>query len=362
MSDTPSPAPIRRVGGGVSRSSGIFAGGFFIGHTLPASRPPFGAVNASTCAARRVCRVKKRLPLLQKRGGMPSAHVKSVRARADPPPMLIKRHGDNGDGGGGVATMEELMEGEAAAHPAPSDKAPEIAAEAGDKLRTDLEERGELPAGMSAHAPSPGSGIYPPGFDPNLHYWPPTRTARKTWRLRRKGDPMSPPPPTSILDDPAAAAAPSVGIDAQTAQHTSAAQAAAVPIPLTADRACHYLDTGFSMIAMVGGETWRPTEDEHREMKAAVTRYIQAKNISDLPPGWALLLVCATFAVPRVFMLPWFQQKLIEAGVIPDPAADPGEVSDNGAGGAESDTAPHTEKQTCCAFGCASHCAANGGG
>jgi hypothetical protein len=236
---------------------------------------------------------------------------------------MLKRHNDTA-GGGGVATFDELMEGEASAHPAPSDKAPEIAAEAGDKLTADLVERGELPA-SHAHAPSPGSGIYPAGFDPNIHAWPPSKTARKTWRMRLKGQPMPPPPPAGDpAGDPAAAAAPT-GIDTHDTTHTPPAAQAPMSEPMSADRACHYLDTGLGMATMMGGELWRPSEDETRELRAAVTRFIQAKNISDLPPGWALLLICATYAMPR--MLPFFREKLIAAGVI---APAPGEVSDSG--------------------------------
>jgi hypothetical protein len=192
-------------------------------------------------------------------------------------------------------SMEDLLEAEGDAHPEPSPRAGEVAAEFGERLAADLPD--------SARAPSPGQPIYPPGFDPNLHAWPPDKTARGTWRRKRPGDASAPSPVIESAhtptQDPAQATAPDLG---------------ATP----AQKAEHYLDTGVGVASMILGEHWRPNETEAAELRAKFTRFMEARNLPDLPPGWALLAVVCAYALPRVLAIPkvqaWMQAHGLAAG------------------------------------------------
>lgn len=221
----------------------------------------------------------------------------------------------------GGPTMEQILDGEAAAHPEPSAQAAVIAAEFADDLRKEMVNKGELPA----QPPSPGSGIYPPDYDPAKHFWPPEKTTRGTWKMRKPGDAMPPPPPAAV--------------DGARAQPVTAAPAA-LPVADAAERALHYVDTGLSVLTMVGGKAWAPNEVEALELRAAFARFIQSRNLPDIPPGWALLAVLCAYVAPRILALPYVQEKLRAAGVLP-PLPEPSEpaviASDNSNG--EGDTA-----------------------
>lgn len=185
-------------------------------------------------------------------------------------------------------SMDDLLDAEGDAHPGPSPRAGEVAAEFGERLAADLPD--------GARAPSPGSPIYPPGFNPDIHAWPPDKTARGTWRRRRPGDA---PPPESAHASP--------GPAQPSAQDLGGAGPAPSPGATPAQKAEHYLDSGAGVAAMILGEHWRPNDTEAVELRAKLTRFLEAHNLPDLPPGWALLAVVCAYAVPRVLAIPRVQ-------------------------------------------------------
>lgn len=200
--------------------------------------------------------------------------VKSARARADADPMP----GQDTQ----TASMDDLLDDEGGAHPQPSEAAGEIAAEFGERLNADLAAGGV--------APSPGEPIYPPGFNPSIHAWPPDKTARGTWRRRK---PTDAPPPAHTHTPPIDVGA---GVDA--------AQSAQVPGASPQEKAENWLGRGLGVCKMVLGEQWTPSEIEFQELKDALAKFLAAHNLPDLPPGWGLLLAASAFALPRVLAMP----------------------------------------------------------
>jgi hypothetical protein len=228
-------------------------------------------------------------------GVPPAKLIKSARARADADPMAGQDTQTQS-----VDSMEDLLEAEGGAHPNPSDSAAEIAAEFGERLNADVAAAG------GAVPPSPGQPIYPPGFDPKLHAWPPDKTARGTWRRKKASDPPAPMP---INPDPAGwSANPTVEV-------TMSAQP---PGASPADKAENWLGTWDSVGVMVLGETWRPTPTESVELRAKLTRFLELHNLPDLPPGLALLAVVCAYAVPRVLAIPRVQSFLRAHGLMAD--------------------------------------------
>jgi hypothetical protein len=49
-----------------------------------------------------------------------------------------------------------------------------------------------------------------------------------------------------------------------------------------------------------GGEIWKPSESEQRNLWDATEVYFREKNIPDIPPGWMLFLVVMAYATPRL--------------------------------------------------------------
>jgi hypothetical protein len=215
-----------------------------------------------------------------------------------------------------TASMDELLEQEGGAHPQPSEAAGEIAAEFGERLNADVAAAG------GAVPPALGEPIYPPGFNPAIHAWPPDKTARGTWRRRK---PTDAPPPAHTHTPPIDVGA---GVDA--------AQSAQVPGASPGDKAENWLGTWDSVGVMVLGEQWRPTPTESTELRAKLTRFLEVHNLPDLPPGLALLAVVCAYAVPRVLAIPRVQSFLRAHGLMADvPQVPPPIPSEAAAGGAD---------------------------
>jgi len=71
-------------------------------------------------------------------------------------------------------------------------------------------------------------------------------------------------------------------------------------------------ETIFTLGQAIGGDDWKPTENERSYMVDAWSSYFRAKGITDLPPGWAVLIATAAYAVPR-FRKPKTQARVIAA-------------------------------------------------
>lgn len=49
----------------------------------------------------------------------------------------------------------------------------------------------------------------------------------------------------------------------------------------------------------LGGDEWRPSNDEHANLALAFENYFRAKGTTDISPGWALTIACVAYAGPR---------------------------------------------------------------
>lgn len=181
------------------------------------------------------------------------------------------------------ASLADVLDRAVAGHPAPSAIAPELIAEAQQEFST------------PAHQATTAARVYPSGFDPALHVYPPEKTARGTWRKLRRGqannlDALNPSP--SEFDDAAAESQPGES-PAQAAENVCATFFAIAP-------------------ALLGGE-WEPTTEERAAVQTALTRYYAANGSIDLPPGLALILAVGTYALPRAMAMPAVQRLYTKA-------------------------------------------------
>ena len=60
------------------------------------------------------------------------------------------------------------------------------------------------------------------------------------------------------------------------------------------------VETIFTLGQAIGGEDWRPNENERVFMLDAWSSYFRAKGITDMPPGWAVLIATAAYSLPRL--------------------------------------------------------------
>ncbi len=68
-----------------------------------------------------------------------------------------------------------------------------------------------------------------------------------------------------------------------------------------ADAAAAIVDTLTATLgAIFDPDEWKPTEAEHRTLTSATARYMESRNLDDLPPGVALVVVAALYAIPRL--------------------------------------------------------------
>lgn len=58
-------------------------------------------------------------------------------------------------------------------------------------------------------------------------------------------------------------------------------------------------DTFLSVSQMVGGEEWKPEDQERAVIRDAFAKYAESKNLSDVPPGLVLITVIIAYAAPR---------------------------------------------------------------
>lgn len=74
------------------------------------------------------------------------------------------------------------------------------------------------------------------------------------------------------------------------------------------DREAKRLDTAGAMVDMVSGmfgalfdpDEWKPSEAEHRTLTHATARFMDSRNLDDLPPGVALVIAFGLYAIPRL--------------------------------------------------------------
>ena len=74
------------------------------------------------------------------------------------------------------------------------------------------------------------------------------------------------------------------------------------------DREAKRVETAGAMVDMVTGmfgalfdpDEWKPSEAEHRTLTHATARFMDSRNLDDLPPGIALVIAFGLYAVPRL--------------------------------------------------------------
>jgi hypothetical protein len=55
-----------------------------------------------------------------------------------------------------------------------------------------------------------------------------------------------------------------------------------------------------SGLVQVFGQEWLPSSEENTALTDATAAYLKSINMTDIPPGWMLLLVVSMYALPRV--------------------------------------------------------------
>lgn len=55
----------------------------------------------------------------------------------------------------------------------------------------------------------------------------------------------------------------------------------------------------YSVGMTIGGDEWRPSDDEHENLSQSFEAYFRVKGITDLSPGWALAIALVAYAGPR---------------------------------------------------------------
>lgn len=114
---------------------------------------------------------------------------------------------------------------------------------------------------------------------------------------------------------------------------------------IAAQSACAIL---YALGMTIGGDEWKPSDDEHTNLATAFEGYFRAKGLSDIPPGWALTIAVGVYVGPRMRkpktlstlqkigagvrgLFAWFKRGRI-AAAIPEVARrdQPQPVSDNG--------------------------------
>ena len=68
-------------------------------------------------------------------------------------------------------------------------------------------------------------------------------------------------------------------------------------------------NTFFSLCVGIFGDEWKPAVSEAENIQNALARYLRAKNMPDLPPGWILAIAVSGYAAPR-FTRPQTQAKI----------------------------------------------------
>jgi len=94
-----------------------------------------------------------------------------------------------------------------------------------------------------------------------------------------------------------------------------AGEGAAAPEAMPGTEAHHYAAAGnamaqtiFAIGVALGGEEWQPAKNEalglneSDQMAAAWADYFRAKGVVDIPPGMAVGIACASYALPRLAM------------------------------------------------------------
>lgn len=60
------------------------------------------------------------------------------------------------------------------------------------------------------------------------------------------------------------------------------------------------VETIFTLGQAIGGDEWKPSDNERAYMVDAWGSYFRAKGITDLPPGWAVVIATSAYAIPRL--------------------------------------------------------------
>jgi hypothetical protein len=175
-------------------------------------------------------------------------------------------------GDAGDATLDDVLNRAVGSHPEPSTIAPELIAQADADDAT--------PAHQVAGA---ARVVFPDGFDPAIHIYPPQRTARNTWRKLRPGQKNENLPSTGNVGADVASAVTSAGA----AENVCAAFFGIAP----------------ALLNRATDVDWSPTPEERTAVVDALTRYFDAHGSIDIPPGVALILAVGTYALPRAMQL-----------------------------------------------------------
>jgi len=80
-------------------------------------------------------------------------------------------------------------------------------------------------------------------------------------------------------------------------------------------------DTSTGALTLLLGPEWQPqNEQERTQMVGALKRYLEAKQVKDIPPGYLLALVVLIYSAPRfhqpetkkrlILFTAWFKAKL----------------------------------------------------
>lgn len=174
-------------------------------------------------------------------------------------------------------------------HPEPSPVAAEVLRDAQQQHAPDAAQQQHATAAQQATQQRDRSGAT---WNAAQHAYPPRLTTRGTWAKRRAGDAQTPQPCASPAPTPAA-------------QQPTDAQPGVVPQlvagPSPHEAAQLWAARFFAVATSLMGDHWQPTPPEEKDVASCLGRYFEIHGSIDLPPGWALVVAVATYALPRSF-------------------------------------------------------------
>ncbi|HEV7298556.1 MAG TPA: hypothetical protein VGN72_04265 [Tepidisphaeraceae bacterium] len=187
------------------------------------------------------------------------------------------------------SVIEELV----AAHPEASDT--------GAGIRAELQ---QLTPPEPAPSVVPEGFVGPEGWNAADHRYPPEKTWRGGWRKLRRGaaahrkNVALQSADGGASADPIAGEAPLMTFDANQAAQSTCDLAFTVA-PMLLD----------SLAKLPAPMTWAPTDKERADVQEALARFYKAhpEYALDLPPGLALAVTVAGYALPRMLAMPAVQ-------------------------------------------------------
>lgn len=128
-------------------------------------------------------------------------------------------------------------------------------------------------------------------FDPELHTG--TKTSAGRWRKKKQSG--------SFVAKPRTRKSANVDSPVETQQVDVNAEAMATGTVIA--------QTILAMCSGIGGDEWKPTENELQFQTQAWQAYCVAKNIKEFSPGWGVVIAMGSYALPR-FSKPQTQAKV----------------------------------------------------